>query len=1053
MLTTIILVEDHLLFRNGLRLLLEEEAGLRVVGEAGNGETAFALVQELSPDVVLMDIGLPDVDGIEATRRILAEYPAAKVMALSIHADTQFIDAMFQAGAVGYVLKEAASEELVAGLQAVTRGEIYLSHGVKDVMVTQYIDQLTSDSDADVHADTLLITKLHRPQIPHPLVLRSRLLEQLEQERERPLILISAPAGYGKSTLVSQWLETYDRPSAWLSLDKTDNDLRQFLTYFIAAVQTQFPETLPRSSDFLLASSLPPLPIIANTMINELQNLPRPLIMVLDDCHRIDLPVIFEFLSLFLRHPPRTLHLVLVTRSDPMLNLLRLRAGGQMGEVRARALSFTAEETADFLQGAWGRTVEASVATAVTDKFEGWAAGLRLLALSFRGGTDLDYMVKTMPGKQRMLDYLVAEVVSNQPPEIQAWLLKTAILDRFCAPLCEAVCTPVENQETSSFNGDEFIQWLTENNLFVISLDHQNHWFRTHHLFRELLRDKLKNKLATADIAALHARASTWFASNDLIEEAIGHALLSGDEAAAAQVVENNRLAALNADKWYMLSKWLDSLPEKIKQERPPLLLAQAQILLQTTRVAEILPVIDRVESLLGDDDHAPELLAESAYFRGIVSYFQGDGARSEACLNEAATLLPTRYSSIFEGQIKYWLALALYLNGRGETAVQKLEEDIRERNARAGMITSRLSFGLCFIHMLAGAWSEVLQEGLRLKEISTANALSFSDTWANYVLGYASLQIFDLDSARHALTLVMENRYIANYRAVVDAMIGLALALQFMGEANEADEIMQQAQEFAAWTPDPGNLQVARSGQARLALLRDDYESAGRWQRSLSETSTIPVMLFFIENSQITQCRVLIAMGSDANLQEAADKLLQLQTVNDAAHNLCQMVEITILQAIVLSGQGHLGEALRLLEKAVAMAVPSGLLRPFIEASHPLADLLVLLKESGVAGGAANQIETLSYIDQILAAIPATTLSAAPISQPTSQAGLIDPLTKRELEIMRLLATRLDTREIASQLHIQRSTLHTHKRNIYSKLDVHSRKEAVDRVLELGLI
>ena len=319
--TTVLLVDDHPLFRQGLRLLIERDAGMRVVGEAGDGQQAIDLARELSPDVVVMDITMPDVNGIEATQRILAASPGTKVVALSIHGEKRFVEDMLLAGARGYILKESAPEDVVNGIRAVTRGEVYLSAGITKVVVSGYKERLSGDPSAakqvgKTSATPTVLTKLHRPRISQRVVSRPRLLGLLEAGRRRPLTLVSAPAGYGKSTLVSQWLESIESecPSAWLSLDGRDNDVRVFMTHLVAAVQTQFPEALQGTSLLVNAPALPPLPVLAGTLVNEVALVPRRFILVLDDYHRIVEPSIHELLSELLRHPPKTLHLVLVTR-------------------------------------------------------------------------------------------------------------------------------------------------------------------------------------------------------------------------------------------------------------------------------------------------------------------------------------------------------------------------------------------------------------------------------------------------------------------------------------------------------------------------------------------------------------------------------------------------------------------------------------------------------------------------------------------------------------------------------------------------------------------
>ena len=354
--TTVLLVDDHAVFRMGLKLLLADEMDMQVIGAAGDGMTAISQVQELSPDVVVMDIAMPDMDGIEATRRIKSEFPKTNIIALSIHGEKDFVEAMLHAGATGYVLKESALEDLIPCIHTVRRGKVFLSDSIKDVVVSQYMNRLadTGPLGDKASGSTLLASKLHHPRITRNTVLRTRLIEQLEEGRDQPLTLVSAPAGYGKSTLLGQWLEQCDLPSAWLSLDERDNDLRLFVTYLVEAVRSQFPEALRETSILVKTPNLPPLHVLARTLVNDLDRLPQRFILVLDDYHRIDEPAIHELLGELLRHPPQSLHLVLSSRTDPSLDLLQLRAYRQMGEVRAQGLSFTVEETMAYLENSCG---------------------------------------------------------------------------------------------------------------------------------------------------------------------------------------------------------------------------------------------------------------------------------------------------------------------------------------------------------------------------------------------------------------------------------------------------------------------------------------------------------------------------------------------------------------------------------------------------------------------------------------------------------------------------------------------------------------------------
>jgi LuxR family maltose regulon positive regulatory protein len=330
------------------------------------------------------------------------------------------------------------------------------------------------DPPMPAETDILIRTKLHRPQITANLVARPWLLEWLSQHRRRPLTLVSASAGYGKTTLISSWLETIDSPSAWLSLDEYDDDLIVFLTYFIAAIQTIFPETGRQTQDLLNASTLPPVPVLTRSLSGELAQLTTPFILVLDDYHMIREAAIHDLLSQLLRHPSRAMHLVIITRGDPPLPIVKLRARGQMTEIRHQELRFKAAETTTFLQQ---MSVQADdIATAsLTEKTEGWVTGLRLAALSLRHRGDISLLLKRMPENIRYVtDYLLAEVLNQLAPATQDFLLKTSILDRMCGPLSDHV-TELDEPEC---HGQAYLTWMLEQNLFITPLDAEHYWYR-----------------------------------------------------------------------------------------------------------------------------------------------------------------------------------------------------------------------------------------------------------------------------------------------------------------------------------------------------------------------------------------------------------------------------------------------------------------------------------------------------------------------------------------------------------------------------------------------
>ena len=457
----------------------------------------------------------------------------------------------------------------------------------------------------------ILRTKLYRPRYSGDLVQRPHLIKRLDARGQRPLTLVSASAGYGKTTLISSWLETCETPSAWLSLDEQDDDLVTFLTYFIAAIQTMFPATCQNTMALLNAATLPPLPVLGRSLINELDQLEPAFKLVLDDFHFILDKAVYDLLNELLRYPPRPLHLVVITRHDPSMLVSTLRARGKMIEIRSRDLRFTAVETAALLQQMLGVELDEATVANLTRKTEGWVTGLCLSILSLRHRDDLDRLLRSLPENLHLhvADYLMAEVVSGQPPAIQEFLMKTSILDWLNGPLCDVVAELDEPE----CNGQAYLEWLHNANLFTLPLSDQQGSYRYHHLFQEHLQNQLKRRYKPEEIASMHTRASTWFAKTGLVGEALRHALAVGDATVAADLVTKHRHELMNQERWRLLERWQNLLPREDVEKKVKLLLTQAWLMASKFRYEEIPPILERVEIILGGENAT--LIVETARF------------------------------------------------------------------------------------------------------------------------------------------------------------------------------------------------------------------------------------------------------------------------------------------------------------------------------------------------------------------------------------------------------------------------------------------------------
>jgi len=917
----------------------------------------------------------------------------------------------------------------------------------------------------------LIRTKLYRPRITGDLVPRPRLLERLQKRRSRALTLVVAPAGYGKSTLVASWLETCDCPSAWLSLDEDDNDLLVFLSYFSAAIRTMFPDAVRETSALLAAITLPPLDVLARSLINEIDQIEQPFIVVLDDYHSIQNMDVHHLFTELFRYPPRALHLVLASRSDPPLPLTALRARGQSTEIRTHALRFTEAETATYLQQL-GISADEGTVQALVERVEGWATGIRLAVLSsrHRGSEDLA-LAHVESSISYITNYLVNEVLEGQPLAIQDYLLATSILERFCAPLCEAVqfgfaelhslgptqgassgeSQAAERTGACELSGQAYLDWLEASDLFVVVLDDKHEWYRYHQLFQQLLRNQLQRRCEPDEIAALHGRASAWYAGNDLIDEALSHALSAGDDLGAAQLVERHGRVRLNEDRWHILEKWMVKLPEAIIQQRPQLLLAKTWVSYYHLALKAIPPLLKALETLLDDDAASQPWWGEVDFFWGHHWYWQGQSSRSLDLFSRALERIPEAHHAA-RGEAELWWGLASQYSGQRMEAIQRLNSILQGEQPPPPVRRLKLLGALVFMRMLSGELIEVARATPQIRDIAIRSQNAYIVAWISYLQAYVAYYRNELGQAAHHFAQAVEGRYVLHTRAAIDSLAGLALTYQAMQQPDKADATTNLLLEYAQRIGGPTSVAIAYSCRARLSLLQGDLVSAVRWLQTADLPTDAGVMLYWLEVPHVTKCRVLIAEGSAASLQEAVGTLRVYEQVKEARHNIRQLIDILLLQAVAYQKQGQTDTAQAALERAVTLALPGGWIRPFVELGPTMAGLLEALRRQGVSP---------EYIAQILAAFATTDdgrrttkASLDPLSViggPSS--ALIEPLTNRELEVLELMAQRLTNQEIAAQLVISVGTVKQHAYNINQKLNVRGRRQAVAKATSLGIL
>ncbi len=895
-----------------------------------------------------------------------------------------------------------------------------------------------------------IATKLHRPQIAGNHLHRQHLLDHLDQRRYRPLTLISAPAGYGKTTLVSCWLETCDAPNAWVSLDKNDNDPYLFVSYLTSAIQHLFPDNLSKTQTLLNAASIPPSMTLSNSLVNELEEINEPFILVLDDFHVIKEKEIHQFISPLPQSPPGSLHLVIISLHDQPLQLVSLRGRSQMTEIRANELRFSKNEAIKFLSQVAGTSMDTTTATLLAEKTEGWVTGLRLSALSLRRRSDLKQKLFTLPEKSRyVMDYIVTEVVEQQPADIQAFLLKTSILERFCGPLCSAVAGVAE----LDIDGRKFLRWLQKHNIFLVQLDDEHQWFRYHQLFKTILYRILRRRISAEDIAVLHTRAGNWLGERGLVEESLHHMIKGGDVTAAGNVLARYRHKMMNEEKWQMLGRHLRSLPDHVVERNPGLLMAKAWLLQNRAQINKIAPLVDQAQRLLqaksGKSELERSLKGELWALQSYLALSTADPQKMIKSAQQALNTLPENWSTI-RGATTMLLSGGNQMAGNAETARAIIYEALIPGHVKVSAYRARLLTALCFINWLEADLRELRQAAKACWEISSQHKLPESIAGSRYFMGIYHYYRNELIEAENVLTEAVKSPYTQNGLNYMGCTFVLALTLEAMRRFKEADECIQHHNSIALETGNELLLGFMQGFRADLDLRRGHLDRASHWADSYDPDPLIPMTRCYLP--QVTKVKILLSRHTDTCLHEAAVLIKDMQAYYTSIHNKWFLIEVFALKSILYDLRGDEARALKALEQSVHLAQPGGVIRLFVDHGPRMADLLKRLADNRIANPFLEKL-LLAFGDKkedskIPGTKGITQSAAAPKERPPG-----GYLTKREIEVLKSLANGLSNAEISDKLFISPETVKKHLYNIYKKLTVKNRHQAIMEAKSLGIL
>ncbi|HEY3527717.1 MAG TPA: LuxR C-terminal-related transcriptional regulator [Nocardioides sp.] len=940
----------------------------------------------------------------------------------------------------------------------------------------------------------LVETKFYAPPPREGAVLRPRLYEHLSGAGR--LTLVSAPAGFGKTTLVGSWVASLAAATgarvAWVALDAGDVEPEVFWTYVLAALERAAPGTGSAGLAGLGAGQ--PVEAALTAVLNELSVMPDDVVVVLDDYHLADGPAVRPGLVFLLERLPPQVRLMISTRADPTLPLARLRARGQLVEVRASDLRFTDAEVSEFLTAATGRSFNPDDVQALTHRTEGWVASLQLAALSLRGRDDPSTFISGFTGDDRyVVDYLVEEVLGQEPDEVRDFLLETAVLDRLNGALCDAVTDAVPE----GTSGATMLESLERRNLFVVPLDDQRRWYRYHHLFADVLRARLLSE-RPADIAELHRRASEWYAGAGQPEDAVRHAITAGDMNRAADLVEQALPELRRLRRESVLRGWATQLPDEVIRDRPVLAVGLVGGLMASNDFADVDRRLGEVEEMLTrpaaelvvlDPSELERLPGAVETFRAGLELVAGDLAGAIRHARNATAKAPetdhlTRAAAAGLSGLANWAMGDI-------AAAHAAYTECADGLTRAGHIADVLGCSLTLADMelalgrlrdaentleralgLAGEYEPV--QTTQSTQPAAAGPASLAGVEARPVLrGSADIMVGLSRAAWHRNDLSQAAEYLRRADAVGEAAglpqhpyrwrVALARLRAAEGDYGTAVELLDEAERVYVGDFSP-QVHPIHATRARVLLACGDVDAAAEWARRHGLAADDDLS-YLREYEHLTLARVLLAehaaSGTPAPLEASLGLLERLREAAAAGGRFGTVIEVETLLARAHAAAGAERAAIAALERAIDLAQPDGWVRYFVDAGPAVVPAL-----DAVAGSRPGS----RFVERVLTALETDDDGARGLDLPADPTdgrsvragravaavageGLIDPLSDRELDVLRLLASDLDGPAIARQLVVSLNTVRTHTRHIYTKLDVNNRRSAVSRGHQLGLL
>ncbi|WP_281267903.1 LuxR C-terminal-related transcriptional regulator [Xanthomarina spongicola] len=866
------------------------------------------------------------------------------------------------------------------------------------------------------------------PALPSDLIRRPHLLKKLERKSAVALILISAPAGYGKSILISQWIKETESAHAWLSIDETMNDTSIFLTYIseaiskFSSIEKQSLKNLDKDYNFIN------WPSIIEIFVNSLNVLDEHTVLILDNYHLIRNQEIHQLVQTLIDEEIKNLQVLIITRWDPPFKLQKLRIYDRIVELRMSNLKFEKDELIQFFTLHRNIKLTSDEVDKVIEDTEGWILAIRmlLLARSFRME---DYEIKGIENISNYLDQLLSYISLNLEPEFFKQMQLCALCDQFNVELIDSIC---DFAYEGSCKGEVFLAKLKELNFFIIATDLDGGWYRFHHLVGETLIRNLKK--TDPDIAiSIYTHISKWFFDKNFVDEAINFAIKAKNYDLACSQITKHRASILDQDQWWVLQRWLDKIPRQIRNANMDILVTELLVCEETWNIEDFSSILNRIESIGLENSNAENISRYLFHLGYFLTFVEPNPKKAVESLEQSIALFHDE-SALFGGRRDTILACSRQMLGETSLALKSLE-DIHEKFERSSKLYVRSLDGKVLVHLLSGNFESANKDLKKFLFLVQDSDFLYLKGWSSYYQGNIAFQFFQKDRAMNTFKKALEFEGVFNYRVYFDALAGLVLMSSLQKDKEATALFLEKMSQMANKLKDTNFKNYYRSVQARVNWHKGMGEKEMSWVTTDRVKQHSSLYLFLIDVPELTKTRIMISHGSNIQVQEALSVLEEVEVMLESVYNHYQHIDIILLKAMGFFRLRKENLAAKWLAEALTLAEKKNMIRPIMEVAMVMPSLFSVLKDA-----ATYRILTFIIFDVV--------------PQKTRERNLSDvnELTLREQEIIRLIFKGLRNKEVAQQLNISILTVKTHLRNIYSKLDVSSRTAMINKILEKNL-